>query len=754
MAFENVNFKYPNFCLGPQLGTFCSINQDTATTLLQIKNQAGGTVGDYTLSSNILNDLISIEYVGPTDLTGMLDDLTFFTLEKVDEDTCIVKRYETRSSSNQLNLKQQIVKSSTGVYYYDALGMSVEHYRREFDADNAGGINYLDIDDTDRIANGDKLFLGPSTDTDNIDATESVTVNYVSGSRVYLNSNIDYQYVSGDPITFYKSIYLISNKDIGGGDTKGTVFKIDIDTGVVLSTTNNGVYKDVSASKWFEGSESIAVVRGSNLLFVQPYVSYQRWKSQNLNNIKSDNATLEPVKDIVFDGISVYKLMNSVTRRDDDGDLATYIWTNYNFHNDTLSPYSNVIRVYTDKQFLIGPAETTTFNAKVIDQFGVGLGSKDVNFYITSGDLGGEFNPSSGIVTTNTDGEATIDFTSSASYTGHTVISAKTDGGLPANGSAYVWDNVDIISIVEVAYEGHLFQTVSGVPSTLPAMRQVEPDVDIEITTIGRTFFTTPGGNWLNPSTYASEVAVMLPGLIVGDLDGPVFGFYFDGGRPIPSVITQVLDFEAEMYLQQDDFESEAYIEQRGIVAGDLQISQLKLSLHTYWVSGIAYDELFTITPLTQFVFVEDAIPPFWSEKNSKDTYIWIKLRPNAADLEESTVLFMVREVSYVGDTGFVDYTSLLTITPFVDISGNIGLELYLPSQGGFHHNAIVYVHIELEDALGNNIWIDYLFSIIADYKFPYLESLNPSREQALVQVDSDIYFEINCILVDIIVFM
>ncbi len=750
MAFENVNFKYPNFCTGPQSGTFCSINQDTATTLLQIKNQSGGTVGNYTLSSNILNDLISLEYVGPTGLTGMLDDLTFFTLEKIDSNTCIIKRYETRESSNQLNLKQQIIKSSTGVYYYDVTGMSVEHYTREFVADNAGGINYLDIDDKSRISNGDKLFLGPSTDSDNVDATESVTVNYVSGSRVYLNSNVNYQYVLGDPITFYKDVYLISNKDIGGGDTKGTVFQIDTDTGIVLSTTNDGVYKNVSASKWFEAAEAITIIRGSNLLFVQPYVFYQRWKSQNMNNTTDDGSTIQPVEDIVFDGVSVYKLMNSITKRDDSGNKLTYTWTNYNFHNDTISPYSNVVRIYTDKQFLVGPAQTTTFNVKVIDQFGVGLGSKDVDFYITSGDVGGSFTPLGGQVTTNSDGEATIDFTSSLLYTGQTVISARTDGGLPANGSAYVWDNIDIISTVSVAYEGHLFQTVSGVDSTISSVRQIEPEVDIDVKIFGRTFYTTPGGDWINPSSNAGDVATYLPGLIVGSNDGPVLSFNFGDGTnpndtgPMPNRITQVLNFETQHGIQQpSDFESDDYVEQLEVVEGDLQISQLKLSLHTYWVGGTAYDELFTTTTLTQFVFIEDAIPPFWSEKNNKSTYIWIKLRPNAADLEESTVLFMVREVSYDVDTGFVDYTSKLTITPFVDISGNIGLELLLPSQGDFHHNAVVYVHIELEDALGNNIWIDYFFSIIADYRFPYLENLNPSREQALVQVDSDIYFEI-----------
>ena len=43
----NVNFKYPNFCLGPISETFCSINQDDATTIMRIKNRTGGLLGDY-----------------------------------------------------------------------------------------------------------------------------------------------------------------------------------------------------------------------------------------------------------------------------------------------------------------------------------------------------------------------------------------------------------------------------------------------------------------------------------------------------------------------------------------------------------------------------------------------------------------------------------------------------------------------------------------------------------------------------------
>jgi hypothetical protein len=62
-----------------------------------------------------------------------------------------------------------------------------------------------------------------------------------------------------------------------------------------------------------------------------------------------------------------------------------------------------------------------------------------------------------------------------------------------------------------------------------------------------------------------------------------------------------------------------------------------------------------------------------------------------------------------------------------------------------FHYGSVVYVRIEVYDsaATPNFIWVDYWFEVIPDYRFPYLENLNPSREQDDVSVDTDIYFEI-----------
>ena len=97
----NIQIRYPNFCFCPVAGTFGTINQDVAATILRIKTSAGGLIADYILSSNIINELIHIEYVGPANLSALVDGLTFFTVEKINTSTSIIKRWETRTSSNQ-----------------------------------------------------------------------------------------------------------------------------------------------------------------------------------------------------------------------------------------------------------------------------------------------------------------------------------------------------------------------------------------------------------------------------------------------------------------------------------------------------------------------------------------------------------------------------------------------------------------------------------------------------------------------------
>ena len=774
----NVNFKYPNFCLGPQDGTFCSINQDDATTIMRIKNETGGLIADYSLSSNIINELIHLEYVGPSDITEVMDGLTFFTVEKVSSSRCIIKRYEMRTSYNQLNLKQQIIKSTTGLYYYDIRAAAIEHYERTFSLHNPGGINYLEINKSIRVSIGTRLFLGPSGDGDNEGASESVIVTGIAGATLTVSPNLTYQYVIGDQISFYSDTYLISNLGMGGDTSRGTIFKIatGTDSRTVKEYNTDKIYRNIDAARWCVPTQTIASVAGDNMLFINPYSSYYNQRSIYLNNLEDNNYDTFTIHDVVFEdtpNVPIYLLATKKTTRDDDGNRSTEDWgSRYNYIENTLTPYSNSIEIHVEPEaIMIGQNDTTTLYVKVIDQLGVGLSSKDVEVSVDSGDLGAVLSPLDGKVTTDINGEASVGYTSGTSYEGVTVIKCKTDGSsVTSTGSEYVWNSLRIFSMISASNEGKLDTVVSGGGSEISTFA-VASGISSENTMIARSFFTNPGGDWKQGGVGTSQVSTYLPDLIVGDGEGPVYTFSAPdspgpGFDPMPNTIHQVEEFDSILGFKQlpgsgtmsegfkcltesvggiFKYEEPYFIMQQIKDSYDLQISQLKLSTHTYWVSGTDYDYLWTYTTLDQFIFVDEAIPAYWSEKNPKETNIWLRLRPRGFSLNPSSIKFYVREVWYGGDTGYVDVSSQTTTSGFDAGGGILGTEITYDPPQDFHHNAVVYVFFEIYDIAPspNRITNNYWFTVIPDYKAPYLENLSPSREQSNVSVDTDIYFEI-----------
>lgn len=855
MANENIEITYPNFCMGPQAGTIATIDTSEVSTRLIIKNLAGSVIGIYTLSSNILNEVVGIEYTGPKNLSQPITGTTFFTCEHINSSSCMVKRWELDTSFSTLNLKQTIVLSDSVPYFYDVDNFAVENYEREFNYSNPGGINYLQINSASRLSSGTKLFLGPSTDADNEGATEVVTVNYVVGNVVYLNSNITYQYVVGDSISFYNRIYLVSNKGYNGNTSNGSIIGINPSSGVVVSFTEGGEYQNVSAARWSNYLDSIAIVKSTQALFVRPYVSWLKFRSVYLNNVASNDKNILPVYDIAFDGNTIYKLMLAATYRDDSWSKFTYNWTTYNYQVDSLLPYTSNIKIYTDKA-LLPPNTTTTIYVKVTDQFGVGLLGVNVNFY-KNGDPGSEFDPINGQITTDSNGQGSVDYTSGFTYENVSEITVRADGGsVSATGSQYVWNMLRIFSDFEISVsvgEGitpvdatkqgkgaGLTQIgyISGSDYIEPnpgwsRLRQIEyryktthykrAEVPSEMETtyppiyiICKSYFTAPAGEdgaaqgdwaaqfvanydytyfpfayqedrvdgpptkgtwdlkpWEDPpvnpesfnrrSSYISQIGTFNDTLVPGSgiclvretdyiLKQPFWFWHYyhvkgehaglEEGEPIPISVYQIGEMNYDLTSS-------------GICAikeSDLQMSQLKLSLHTHYVDGDPYDELWTYVNLNQFLFVIEAIPAFWSEKNSRDTSIWIRIRPFGFDFDVPTFRFYIREVwtedDIRYDTGYYEITDDGTIT-FFDAGGGLGgldgINFYYAPPERFHHNAIVYVHLEIYDQAPtpNFITTDYWFKIIPDYNRPYLLNLSPDREEDQVPIDTEVYFEI-----------
>lgn len=531
MAYENIEIQYPNFCLTPQQDVIATVDTSVATTIVRFKNTGGGLVVDYTLSSNIppANELLAIEYVGPLNLGDFEDGLTFFTLEKENSTTCHIKRWEMDTGINQLELKQTITKTTAAGIYYDALGFAVEHYKRSFDFNQPAGQIYLEINSTSRLQAGDILLLGPSTDADNIGAFENVTVDHISGNKVYLTavSGTQYDYVDGDEINFFNNIYLISNRGYLGDARYGNIIKLGAYSGTVKEYTTAGEYKKITGARWHTGSSSIASIMTSQLVFIRPYDSYLNWRSMFLNNIEGANKNYFEIYDVVFDENTIYKLALKTIRKDDNGNVTTITWTNYNFQQDSFLPYTQNVTIYMDKQTIVGPGSANIY-VQVRDQFGVGLLDVNVNLYADdiNAHPGFTFDPLNGQAITDSNGEAIIGY----NYTPptdeddapSTILVRADKSSVASTGSFYCWNELIIYSEnksnitldegdvrqiftngLSDINEGRLKQLVT--PFKIERYERTGNDLVITVPDyylICLSNFGTPGGDWVDGNSY------------------------------------------------------------------------------------------------------------------------------------------------------------------------------------------------------------------------------------------------------------
>ena len=733
MVYENVRIPVspdcPNFCICPRSASeFCYV--DHADDLFRIVRTSDGAVQQtYTISSGI-NQVVSLEYTGPRNLGGAFndlgDDLPFFTLEHVSSTSFEIKRWKLNNTENTLDWQETIVLNGSN---YDCYDMAVEHYETDFDGATTTGTGEIDLTSSSGIEIGGLVLLGPSGDTDNLSAFEYVTVTGVVGNKIYFDgSKPNYEYVDGDPVTFYKYAYAFSDVGFSGETNKGSLYKVGLNGDSTISGVDeSGIYSGVRAAAWSRDYQAVGFAKDTNILYVSTE-TYQIQKSQALTNIEDDDTTVIPVYDLVFDNTAIYRLQRATTRADAIGDKSTESWSTYNYQLDSIAPYTKSIVLYTIPDGIILNDESLTLKAVVRDQFGVGLNAKTVTFH-DSPDLG-DFTPLDGQAITNTNGVASITYAtdyvnpeSGGTDFEDISITAETTGGVAGiTGNDKIWDGLGLLfhKKFTVELDDWIIQkpTLSGSWPTEGSdlytqvfMTQIS-GMDNEFVIKCLSKFQFPGGDWI------------------------VTGAPSDNATSIK----QLLDFESQAKFGQisGDVENELPVIQDKEQSNDLQVSQLYISRH--YLSGHKDN-----VDIEQFKFIEDAIPAFWSEKNPVNTNIWIRLRPFAYDLNQGTLVFKVREVSYAGNTGYIDVTSLCTVTTFDAGGGLLGLDILYNPAVDFHHNAVVYVSIEVYDGAPtpNIILTDYWFRIIPDYRAPYIDNEFPAREEEGVDISTNISFDI-----------
>jgi len=606
----------------------------------------------------------------------------------------------------------------------------VEHYHTDFSEATATGTGKIKLSSYSNIEVGDGLLLGPSSDVTNLNAVETVDVTSISGGYAYIDATASgappyNEYAIGDKVSVTKYIYLFSDTGQNGSSTKGSIYKLDLD-GNVIEVNDSGIYKDVRGSAWSIDYEYVGFVKNSNLLYVDPYESYQVKKSHALTNIESNDVTIIPVYGLIFDSNTIYRLQNKITLRDDSGGRSTTTWSTYNYHQDTISPYTNSIVMYISPDgIFMNQEQNVTLTAIVRDQFGVGLSGKTVTFE-ENGSSYGAFTPIDGQVTTDSNGVATIRYdlnfyTPTATTGGDIEFRVKVDGSSSMTGSQYVWSEAPAEFKVSFLMDGMYITQMPTFSGGMPGpgsdlynevyLKQID-DVEIQMYIKSLSKFQFPGGHWS------------------------------DSGAPSDSTtsIVQLDNFYSDLVVPaiDDDFTNVVPLKQLKNKTNDKQLSQTHVSRH---ITGAHQDD----AEIDQFIHVVDAIPAFWSKKNPISTNIWIRLRPFGFDLNQSSLVFRVKEVSYAGDTGYIDVTNRCVVTTFDAGGGLIGLDILYNPVNDFHHNGVVFVSIEVYDGAPNpNIILsDYWFTIIPDYKAPYIENEFPAREEEEVSTNTSISFDI-----------
>lgn len=746
MAYENIQITRPNFCVGPQAGTFCSLDASGASVVVRVKNSAGTLVdtlalyspsiiidveGDY--SSYPHNEITAIKYVGPTNVGGFYDDMLFFTIESIISapgvvDGFVLRKWLMDSGNNRLNLQASYTNLSDITNYLDCYDFAVEHTHTTL-TDHAlpSTPGIIKLPTTSGISVKDTIILGPSTDASNTNAMEHCYVFSVdSDTQITVKSYGPsvppvYEYKGNatpglvDPVTIVKDVYVFSS---GSATASGAIYKLDGASDAyygIIDKHESNIYDGVIAVDWNDTYYGPSFVKSTEMLTIQTS-DYEVIKSHTLKNIASDK-TISTVYSISMLGNTLYRLQSSVNKWADDGIGSTTNWATYNYVEDTLVPYVSSINVSnTNEAYTITRLGQVFITVKVRDQFGVSVLGKNIQFN-KSGDLDATFDPSNGQVVTDSNGEAIIEYNAGANYTGDVAIDVRSDGSNTFLGSQYVWVKTVFPMFSSMSVDGLVTQVVLD-PSTIVVEQQLLGPEALEVKQDAREV-----------AAIEFEQAFL-----------PYLSTEFPASTNLKQV-AEYLNFRPTSYTEAEAAPEvpETKVIQEAALSDTGTVDQTYISRH-YSTAHI------DTATLNQFVFIQEVRPPFFSEKNGTDTDIWVRMRPFATSLDPNTLVFKIREASYAGDTGWQDITDDGTITLYDAGGGLNGVEFQWYPATSFHHNAIVYVSIEIYDTSPqpNRVVVDYWFKVIPDFKKPYIDNLFPGIEEHFVPIDTDISFDIH----------
>ena len=401
MAYENIRLRKQNFTVVE--GYFWMVDEDTDSVV--VKTDDGSIAFSYPLDTTITETVKSLEY----------DGYNIWTLRATDTDEVTIDRWYINNYVCTLRNSFAFVPGVSHKYDVDAF--TVEHYHTTIVGDTSNGASSVVLaSDWADVDSGYTLVLGPSTEPGDAGRMEEVSVNSAPSSTINLNGTTTYSYKNGDPISFYKKLWLFNNYD-GVDDTTGAIYEVDAYTGSVITKTAGGAYKDITSATFYNVPRyvfdrtvgpstpdprynSICYVKGTNLLFLDPDDLTTSYGSMTMDNIEDDQATNIAIYDLAIDGTNVYRLQLKATYY---GNTGTFADSTYNYQLSSLNSFITSISLQADPAILpANGVNTSDITAIVKDQFNLPVIGRSV--YFTDDDANGSIVSSP--VSTDNDGVA------------------------------------------------------------------------------------------------------------------------------------------------------------------------------------------------------------------------------------------------------------------------------------------------------------------------------------------------------------
>jgi len=524
--YENIFNSTANFCVGPQSGTFCTVDYTTTPPLMHVKNSVGTIIRSYTFSpSAVLSsypyflgdyEFVSIVYIGPSNQTSYYDGAIFYTLERagdvevssvdgivVNYTKNVIRKWVIDSSNFSLVLQLSYVKESDDVYFYNGASFSVRHFNYSLDGSLPVGSDVITLPSTEDLAKYDTVLIGPSGDVTNMGSVEEAYIHSIDGNDVTLRTYsgytpTKYEYLSGDPITIFKDILLFSDSPMvvndgivtGNLESHGYLYSLSQSSyGRVSRVEMSGIFSGVIASVWNPYFDCLTFNKGNNLIHLDVR-DYKPIKSQVVKNTKNDRTTQIGIYALAVQDYDIYKLQKNASYVSEGKDVFIE-WPTYNYVPDSLVPYTSTVTHYLSN-CVLGYQGVTNLTVIVRDQFGVGLINKNV-FITVKDESNISLTPYQDIVT-DANGRCVIQCVTNGVFEGLAKIELKVDGASTSNGSEYIYEYVRITIKPYFYFNFNLISTEVFYTDNISVLSEDSFCQDTYITC--QTRVSSPGGDW------------------------------------------------------------------------------------------------------------------------------------------------------------------------------------------------------------------------------------------------------------------